>query len=45
MTEILNPPDIEDDGHISDEELEALRERNIERAYEEYKERVLYGQV
>lgn len=41
----LNPPDIEDDGHISDEELEDLRARNIERAYDEYKDRELCRQV
>ena len=34
----INPPDIEDDGHISNEELEDLRARNIERAYDEWKE-------
>lgn len=39
----INPLDIEDDGRVSDEELEDLRARNIERAYEAWKERSICG--
>ena len=38
----INPPDIEDDGHMSNAELGDLRARNIERAYEEYKDSELH---